>query len=166
MVFEFVPSTFPILLSIERVVGVPPEIIQYKVTDCLAIITDGLAVNELITGAAGGGVFTVIVEMLLVIVPVESFAVILAIPSETGVTTPYKLTDATAVLSDVQVKVPVEIEFSFWSLPITVSCWVDPPTVRVAVAGEMVIVVKTGIAFTITVIELVTEAELFVAVIV
>ena len=69
--FEVLPRTEPTLLSMLKVVAVPPDKVQDNVADCPFVIVNGLAVNELITG---NGKFTVTVTDI-VAAPYLFFAV-------------------------------------------------------------------------------------------
>ena len=124
-----------------KAVGAPPDKIHDNVADSPEIIVVLSVVKVEITGATGGAGFTVIVETLLVMLPLE--AVMLAEPAVIGVTKPAEFTEATAVLFEAQVRVAV-IGFEYWSRVVAVICCVAPPAVSVAVVGESVIVVKTG----------------------
>ena len=52
---EIDPRTFPTLLSMLKVVGVPPDRVQESVEDPPELVETGLAVKELITGAVTPG---------------------------------------------------------------------------------------------------------------
>ena len=71
-VFDKALRTEPIELSIDRVVGIPPESVHINVVASPAVMVAGLAVNEFIIGA-GGCTITV---TDLVTLPVALLAVI------------------------------------------------------------------------------------------
>ena len=58
-VFEVVPKTEPILLSIVKVSAVPPDSVRDSVTDFPDVIEEGVATNVLITGADKGVLVTI-----------------------------------------------------------------------------------------------------------
>ena len=88
------------------------------------------------------------------ILPLE--ALIFAVPGATGVTRPAELTVAIASLLEVQVSVAA-MGFPRWSSFVAVNCWVAPSTTKLALNGEMVIVVRTG-----AVVTVMTEGALLV----
>ena len=106
--FEVEPRTEPTLLSMLRVVGVPPDKVQDKVTEFPEMIVAGDAVNVEITGAAGAELTVILTDF--VAVPPLFFAVSVYVIVAVGLTT-FEVkpnTEPTLLLIESVVGVPPE----------------------------------------------------------